>query len=147
MRKHIHISLSCLTRGKGNQTLSVQEDARYPPERLLSAGQETNEKLTCSDRSYSLLRPQGLEHWRIQDTRVVILTSSAWELNPDPCRGSSVWRWDQSRLGVRLCLHRKTIAAEISRCIGGNKREWLLQVGNACQCLSSKSQYSLEFFT
>lgn len=51
--------ISRLTRVKGNQALSLSEDARYPPERLLSAGQKTNEKPTRSDRSYSQTRPRG----------------------------------------------------------------------------------------
>lgn len=79
-----------LTRVKGNQALSFCEDARYPPMRLLYAGQKTNEKPTCSDRSYSQPRPRGLFHWRILHTRFVIWMSCVWELNPDPCRGSSV---------------------------------------------------------
>lgn len=133
--------VSRLTRVKGNQALSFCEDARYPPKRLLHAGQKTNEKPTCSDRSYSQPQPRGLLHWRILHTRVVIWTSCVWELNPDPCRGSSVWRWDRSHLGVRLrLLHRETMVAEISRCVGGNIRQRLQQVVIVWQCLESKSQ-------
>lgn len=51
--------VSRLTRVKGNQALSFCEDARYPPKRLLHAGQKTNEKPTCPDRSYSQPRPRG----------------------------------------------------------------------------------------